>query len=257
MAPYGLSAPISLTLKHGDGVTGVLGPNGAGKSTLLRLCAGLLRPKAGRVQAGGQAQPSRAALARWLAYVPQEIGLRFDFTVEAAVAMGRHPHRPRLAAWREVDQAAVEAALRQAGLLALRDRSVQRLSGGERQRVALARALAQAPKLLILDEPTAHLDVAHAEATLRLLDDAQRGGITVLVALHDLNLAARYCRDLLLLSGGRLIGRGPPSTLMTQPTLEAAFGAPLRIIAHPDDGRPQVLGRHLTPPPGQADAEGL
>lgn len=254
-APYGLVAPISLTLQPGCFI-GVIGPNGAGKSTLIKLCAGALTPSRGRVELEGAARWGRRAFAQRVAYVPQEIGMGFEFNVEEVVAMGRHPHRRRLSPWSGEDRAAVEAALRDADLEALRGRSVRRLSGGERQRVALARALAQAPKLLILDEPTAHLDMAHAERMLTLLDRAQRRGVGILIALHDLNLAARYCHELLLLHEGQLRGHDRPAALLTEARLSSVFGAALRIIPHPDEGHPQILGRRPSAP-GHPSADAL
>jgi len=193
---------FSLTLPTGRGtIVGLIGPNGAGKSTLVRLCLGLLKPASGRILVDGksvQAWPQRE-LARVMAAVPQEEALEFPFTVEEVVLMGRIPHLGPLGFDRPIDVEKARAAMAETSVLELAKRPLHTLSGGERKRVLVARALAQDPQILILDEPVAALDIQHQIAIFDLLAQRRERGITILVAVHDLNLAAAYCDKLLLL----------------------------------------------------------
>ncbi len=243
-APFGVAPGLDLRVAAGAFV-GVVGPNGAGKSTLLRLLAGVLRPTGGAVMLKGRplADRPRRAVARVMALVPQEGGLADDFTVAEAVALGRHPHRSRFGAWRAEDADAVAQALAAADLEALRDRPVQALSGGERQRVLFARALAQAPEIMLLDEPTAHLDLAHRQRLLDLLAARHRAGLTVICVLHDLNLAALYCDRLVLMAGGRIVADGAPAAVLTADALATHYGAAVDVVPHPTHGAPQILAR--------------
>ncbi|WP_344748464.1 ABC transporter ATP-binding protein [Streptosporangium vulgare] len=192
--------------------TGLIGPNGSGKSTLLRLLAGLLRPRAGTVLLDGRrlGELPRREVARRLAVVAQEVSTDIDMTVADVVALGRIPHRSPLALIGRDDlrdARETEEALERCGLAGWGGRRWSTLSGGERRRVGIARALAQRPTELLLDEPTNHLDIHHQLDLLRMLS---RAPATVVAALHDLNLAARYCDHLLLLEAGRLVASGPP-----------------------------------------------
>jgi iron complex transport system ATP-binding protein len=225
---------LTFALQPGTFV-GLLGPNGAGKSTLLRALAGLL-PYAGALRLDGRELTDWAPRerARRVAYVEQAPALAFALTVRDVVELGRAPHRGWLAPLADDDRAAVDAALEAADLAALADRPATALSGGERQRVALARALAQDAPLLLLDEPTAHLDVRHR---LTLLDRAAalaRDGRTVVAAFHDLGLAARFSGRLLVLDRGRLAADGAPDAILSPALLRAVFGVEAEVTPGPD-----------------------
>jgi iron complex transport system ATP-binding protein len=227
----------------------LLGPNGAGKSTLLRLLAGVLVPGAGDVLLAGVPlrRSSRRALARRIAVLPQRLEVAFDAEVESLVGLGRTPHRSPLGAWwgpRPADRAAVEAALQATDTARFRDRTFQELSGGEQQRVALALALAQEADVLLLDEPTSHLDPHQAQAVLDLVAALRRErALTVVAVFHDLNLAALYAGRIVVLHQGTLLADGPPAEVLRAEVLDRAFGPCLRFVPHPDRGLPQVLPR--------------
>lgn len=230
-------ADVDLSIQDGRFV-GLIGPNGAGKSTLLRTMSGYLEPDAGTVRIAGEnvhALSSRAA-SRLVAAVPQETGLSFSFPVRDVVAMGRTPHRGRLERSRPVDDDAVERALVRTATTAFADRSIDAVSGGERQRVILARALAQETPVLLLDEPTASLDINHQVRTLELVTDLVAAGKTVVAAIHDLNLAAHYCDELVLLAEGKVLDTGTPSAVLTEDALRAAFDARAVVTRHPVTG---------------------
>lgn len=224
-------------------VLGLIGPNGAGKTTLLRTVNGILDPDAGTVGVAGKdvhALSSKAA-SRMVATVPQDTTLSFDFSVREVVAMGRHPHRDRLGR----DPAAagtepVETAMERAHVARFADRSVAEVSGGERRRVLLARALAQDTPVLLLDEPTASLDVNHQVRTFELVSDLVADGKTVIAAIHDLDLAARYCDELALLSGGTIAARGSPETVLDHDALEDAFNTSIVRSQDRVTGTPSV-----------------
>jgi len=233
---------------------GLVGPNGAGKTTLLHTVNGLLAPTAGRVTLHGEPVASRSAraLARRVATVPQHTTLAFDFTVREIVELGRHAHRPRFGG-RDPDPDAVDRALRRTATDHLADRPITAVSGGERQRVLLARALAQAAPVLLLDEPTASLDVHHQVRTLGLVRDlVEADGRTVLAAIHDLDLAARFCDELVLVTEGRVRTSGPPAAVLTADHLEATFGGRVAVGRNPTTGTPSVTvldGPPLDPAP--------
>lgn len=212
---------INLHLEAGE-IVGLLGPNGSGKSTLLRCLAGLLPRHAHHIQLNGTPlnKISVRDRAKQLAFVPQHAGVDGDLCVEQIVRLGRTPHRRGLFGWSEKDDQAVEYAIRLMKLAGLRHRLWRQLSGGERQRCQIARALAQQPRLLILDEPTNHLDI---EYQLELMTLITQLPITVVVALHDLNLAANYCHRLVLLKSGSVIASGPPDAVLTPELIERAW----------------------------------
>lgn len=218
---------------------GLVGPNGAGKSTLLRTVGAVLKPDAGTVLLDGEAvrDLSSRAASRRVATVPQDTSLSFDFDVREVVAMGRTPYRSRFRSNAdEAGEEAVERALSRTETEAFADRSIGAVSGGERQRVVLARALAQDTPILLLDEPTASLDINHQIRTLELVADLVDEGKTVIAAIHDLNLAAHYCDDLLLLSGERILESGPPESVLTEANLEKAFDTRAVVSRHPVTG---------------------
>jgi iron complex transport system ATP-binding protein len=221
---------VSFRIAPGETV-GLLGPNGAGKSTILKLAAGTLRPNAGRVCLLGNeaSQLPRREAARRVAVVPQEFTVQFPYTVRQIVEMGRTPRLNLLGTLDADDHTAVDAALATVNIMHLADRVFNELSGGERQRVLLALALAQEGQVLLLDEPTAHLDIRWQIETLELLRrlNAERG-LTILAALHDLNLAARYFSRLILLNK-RVVADGPPSRALEQELLGAVYGAAVTV----------------------------
>ncbi len=229
---------ISLTAGPGETI-GLVGPNGSGKSSLLRSVYRVLRPDTGRVLVDGTdawSLPVRR-LARTVAAVVQEPAADFDLTVREVVAMGRTPHKRLLAADTPEDAGLVDSALLAVDAVHLAGRSFDRLSGGERQRVLIARALAQQPTLLVLDEPTNHLDIRHQ---LSVLGTLRRLPATVLLALHDLNLAAYYCDRLYVLYDGQVTASGPPAEVLTPRLLSEVYGVATEVATHPRIGAPQV-----------------
>lgn len=230
---------VSLHAAPGD-VVGVVGPNGSGKSTLLRTIYRELRPAAGRVLVDGMdvARLGRRRLARRLAVVPQEHPAEFELTARDIAAMGRAPHQGGLRRDPGGDDRIVTASLELVGMGDRAPDPFDRLSGGEKQRVLIARALAQEPALLVLDEPTNHLDMRHQLETLALL---RRLGFTVLAALHDLNLAARFCDRLSVLDAGRVAGSGTPAGVLTPDLLSRVYGVRVDVIPHPRTATPTVL----------------
>ena len=222
---------------------GLVGQNGAGKTTLLRTVAAVLEPESGTVSVDGRdvhALSSRAA-SRRVAVVPQDTSLSFDFDVREVVAMGQTPYATRLGGADAASDEAVERALRRTEADHLAERSVDEVSGGERQRVLLARALAQETPVLLLDEPTASLDINHQINTLELVRELTREGKTVVAAIHDLNLAAHYCDELLLLGDGEPIAEGPPESVLTEGHLERGFGTRAAVTRHPITGSVYVM----------------
>lgn len=222
---------------------GVIGPNTAGKSTLLRLLSRVVSPDRGCVLLHGRdlATIGRQALARQVAVVPQEFQVAFPFSVGEVVLMGRFPHAPN-GVWGPRDRAVAQAAMEAAGVAALAARRVDELSGGERQLVSVARALAQEPSVLLLDEPTAHLDLRHQRDVIATIFSASACAplrTTVLVS-HDLNLAAEHCDRLLLMADGWVQAFGSPEEVMTGPRLEQAYGCSVEIERDPASGRPRV-----------------
>jgi iron complex transport system ATP-binding protein len=257
---------VSLSVPAGE-FLGFVGPNGAGKTTLLRVVNGLVEPTRGRVEVAGEPVAGRSArdLARRVATVPQETTLGFDFSVRDVVAMGRTPHQSRFAGTDETDRDAVERALDRTDTTGLADRPVGELSGGERQRVLLARALAQETPVLLLDEPTASLDINHQVATLSLVRDLAREptgeGRTAVAAIHDLDLAARFCDRLALVADGELAAVGTPREVLTAERLERAYGVRAVVSEHPVTGTPTVTalgpGEGLSEEVSEVEAEPL
>lgn len=205
----------------------IVGPNGSGKSTLARLAAGLLAPAAGRVLLGGRDAGAIPHLerARSVAFLPQGPALPFPVRVADLVRTGRYPHLGPFQSEGPRDFDVVRRALARVGAEALAEREIHELSGGERQRAFLARVLAQEPGLLVADEPTLHLDLSHALDLVLLLDNLRReSGLTILFVTHDLDLAARFAAQVIVLSGGRLVGDGPPEEVLSVGLLREVFG---------------------------------
>lgn len=240
---------VSLTVPEGQ-FFALVGPNGAGKTTLLRTCNGLLSPDEGRVSLDGAdvvSLPARS-LGRLVATVPQETQLAFDFDVRDVVAMGRTPHRSRFATATDVDRQAVESALERTKTLQFSERTVGELSGGERQRVVFARALAQETPVLLLDEPTASLDINHQLRTLSMARALAREGKTIVAAIHDLDLAARFCDRLALLTDGELLAAGTPEAVLTAERIKTAFGIRAAVGTNPITGTKTVTPLSDGPP---------
>ncbi|MFC7623123.1 ABC transporter ATP-binding protein [Microlunatus sp. GCM10028923] len=230
---------LDLTVATGE-IVGLIGPNGSGKSTVLRCIYRALAPTGGVIMIDGRpiaGLPPRAT-ARSVAALTQDNGADLDFTVAELIALGRAPHQSGNRALSERERQLCADAMERLELTQLADRGIHGLSGGERQRVQLARVLVQEPKILILDEPTNHLDLRHQVGALAAL----RGtGLTVLVVLHDLNLAALVCDRLAVLESGRLVRHGPPAEVLTESLVRDVFGIDTVIIPHPVSGRPQLL----------------
>ena len=235
---------------------GLVGPNGAGKTTLLRTIAGAITPDAGRVTVDGQRihNLSSKAASRLVASVPQDSTVAFEFDVRTVVEMGRNPHRSRFGGWTDADAAAVERALDRTDTRQFADRGITTLSGGERQRVLLARALAQDAPLLLLDEPTGSLDINHQVRTLDLVSDLVSAGRTAIAAIHDLDLAARYCDELLVLSAGRVAAAGPPEAVLTESAIRDAFGADVVVSENPVTGTMSVTTLGEAPTGDRSDS---
>ncbi|MDQ6669541.1 MAG: ABC transporter ATP-binding protein [Chloroflexota bacterium] len=233
---------IDLRLGPGE-MLALVGPNGAGKSTLLRVAGGLLRPSAGRALLGDVdlATLRPRDVAAQVAIVPQESPIPAGLLVREMVGLGRTPYARLLLGPTAHDRRTVDWAMSEAEVGELADRFVDELSGGERQRVILARALAQQPRLLLLDEPTANLDLHHQVAMLGLVRGLTRGhGLAVIAAVHDLQLAALYCDRVALMSGGQIVSQGPPEVVLTAPLLLETFGQQVVLSAHPTHGVPLV-----------------
>ena len=239
---------VSLRASAGE-LVGLLGPNGAGKSTLVRLAAGLARPTSGVVRLAGldPFTAPRREVARVCALVPQEPRVAWPFTVREAVMMGRASRQGLLAVASRFDRGAVDGALAACDLVHLADRRLDALSGGERRRVFFARALAQEPRVLLLDEPTAFLDLAHQVAAMRMAEVAARAGLCVVAVLHDLNLAAASCDRLLVLSRGRVVAEGAPAEVLTQDRVREVWGVPVWRGVNADTGKPVVLPSVIPP----------
>ncbi|SDE08694.1 ABC transporter ATP-binding protein [Nocardioides lianchengensis] len=230
-------------------ITAIVGANACGKSTLLRAMSRLLAPKGGQVLLDGKALhklPTKE-VARTLGLLPQTPVAPEGIVVGDLVSRGRNPHQRVMSRWTAEDTAAVTEALTMTDTLSLTDRSVDELSGGQRQRVWIAMALAQQTDVLLLDEPTTFLDVSHQVDVLDLLTDLNRSrGTTIVMVLHDLNLAARYADHLVAVRSGRLYAAGDPTEVLTAQTVQDVFGMTSRVVPDPVSGKPLVLpiGRH-------------
>ncbi len=225
----------------------IVGPNGSGKSTLLRTLAGLWQASDGEVLLNGQPiqSLSRKDVAKRIAFVPQESLMDFSFTVGEIVAMGRHPHRGRFSRETATDREAVENALERCDVVQLRHRLVTTLSGGERQRVVIARGLAIDPEFILLDEPTANLDVEHGLEVLELCSTLAKDGKAVAFATHDLNAVARYASSVVLVQGGKLIDAGDREHVLSRKNVEEVFRVRAELVAT-DEGHPVYVFHRRT-----------
>lgn len=234
---------VSATIPRG-GLVGILGPNGSGKTTLLRLMSGTRTPTSGRVLLDDRPLASlpRRELAQRLAVVPQETHLAFDYSVMEMVLMGRHPHLGLFDVEGPSDIAVARESLAATGTAALEDRDFNTLSGGEKQRVIIAAALAQASDVLLLDEPTASLDLGYQLEVAGLLHHLNRErGMTMVVSTHDLNLAAGLCRTLILLRAGRVLASGPTEAVLTSKNIRALYDVEADVTRHEAAGHMTVV----------------
>ena len=234
---------LNMKVREGE-LVGIVGPNGSGKTTLIRLISGVLRPSKGRVRLDGadMADLSSSQRARLVSVVPQDPQLPMGLSVLDLVMMGRNPHL-KLLQWegqRDLDVANTAMKMTETDHLA--DRSLGALSGGERQRAVVAMALAQEAPLLLLDEPTSSLDLAYQTGVMDLVQSVQgkRGG-AVMVAMHDLTLAAQYCSRIVMLADGRSYAEGSPGDVLTRENIARVYGAEVFILSHPRGGTPVVL----------------
>jgi len=261
VAGYG-GEPVlrELTLELPPGCfTALIGPNGGGKSTLLRSICRLVRPSSGAVILDGRDLRSlpQQQVARLIGYVPQTTPMDLEFTVEEIVLMGRYPYLPGLRRPGREDLALAEQAMRATGTLELRERLISELSGGEGQRALIARCLVQQPKLLLLDEPTAHLDLAYQAEILSLLQRLNgRDGFSILAVLHDLNLAAQFFSHFVLLHEGRVLAEGAPGEVLVAETLSSAYGAPVQVMRDTDGKVIRVLAEPVEAAVPAEDAAG-
>ena len=226
---------LSFFVSQGDFFV-IIGPNGSGKTTLLKCISGILRPQTGVLKIlGAPVQTySRKSLARSIALVPQTAPVDFPFTVTEVVLMGRSPHLGILGVEHEKDLSIAHRAMEFTGVAPLAHRKLDQLSGGERQRVMIARAICQDPKIILLDEPTASLDLAHQVRIMDLMERLRHEKkVTILMVSHDINLAALYGNRLMLLKEGQILSLGPPSDVLTFQTLEEAYGCPLLVDKSP------------------------
>ncbi|MCE9679337.1 ABC transporter ATP-binding protein [Shewanella sp. AS1] len=229
---------IHLELPQGQ-MLGIIGPNGAGKSTLLRCLYRYLKPSHGEISLFGQSIDtlSARAFARQVAVVLQDTPHHFDMTTSQLVALGLTPHKSAFAFSTPDDKSKVAEALATVGLTEQQNQAFEQLSGGEKQRALIARAIVQQPKLLILDEPTNHLDIRYQIQILELLRSLQ---MTVVISIHDLNLASALCDQLLLLNKGKKVAQGSPGEVLTETQLSQVFGICCQVSPHPQHGRPQI-----------------
>ncbi len=250
---------ISLQAREGT-MLGIVGPNGSGKSTLLRLMAGILQPGEGTIRVSGRDLQNyrRRELARKIAFLPQNPESSFQYKVHEVVAQGRFPYQGAFGLLSDTDEQVVNNVLHETECDELADRYFSTLSGGEKQRVLVASVLAQEPDVMLLDEPSAALDIHHKSHIADLLWSLSRRNIAVVVVTHDLNMASQFCDRLALLSDGTLACAGPPSEVMDETLIGETYGTSVRIVPHPVTEHPMVLvlgrkTRAVKNPPSESD----
>lgn len=233
---------ISFAVNKGS-FLGILGPNGAGKTTLFRSLTKIIKPMKGKIVFQGKdiSDLSAKDLAKEIAVLPQILDVPFAFSIEEFVLLGRHPHLKRLEAPKKKDYEIAQKVMVELDIADLKHRKIRDLSGGERQRVLIAQALAQEPKLLLLDEPVNHLDIKHQIEILDLLKDLNKTGLTVVIILHDLNLASEYCDDLLLMNEGKIHTYGKAQDVLKYEILEEVYKTVLIVEKNPLSGKPYIL----------------
>jgi iron complex transport system ATP-binding protein len=231
---------MALELPEGT-ITTILGPNGSGKTTLLRVLLGVLRPQQGTIQVAGRPQAgyTRREMGQLVGLVPQDEHIPFDFSILEYVLLGRAPYLGALATPGEEDYLAAERALLTTGLASMKARPLPNLSGGERQLAVVARALAQQPRILLMDEPTAHLDLSNKDRLLSIMRDLVALGVTLVLTTHDPNLAASVAGYAVLMRGGQVLKAGPPESTLTAENLSATYDVPVQV--YQVDGRRIIL----------------
>ena len=243
---------ISFTVEKGDFFI-IIGPNGSGKTTLMKLLAGILRSRSGEIEILGRSSRryTPKALARTVAFVPQRLPLEIPYTVEEAVLLGRAPYQGALGIEREIDLEIARQAMQFTGVDHLAGAALDKLSGGEQQRVFIARAICQEPDIMLLDEPTASLDLAHQVRVMDLMEKLEeQKAITVIMVSHDVNLAAMYGDQVLLLKGGEIVCIGPPAEVLSFRKLEETYGCRLLVDESPLGRFPRITlvpGRYMDP----------
>ncbi len=229
---------VSLEVETGEFI-GVLGPNGSGKSTLLKLLGGILKPDSGSVmfRDKGLNDYKRKILAQSIAWLPQEHAMAFSFRVAEIVLMGRHPYLSPMTFEGQKDFDIADQAMRTTETTHLSERQFSDISGGEKQRVMVACAITQEPEVMLLDEPTTALDIKYQLEIINILHRLNRNdGMTLLLAMHDLHLASKYCRRLILIDNGNIVKDGTPEEVLQKDILESVYGVQLKVIRDPDDG---------------------
>ena len=234
---------LSAEIKDGE-FLGIIGPNGSGKTTLLKIITRILKPSSGRIYLDGEdiGKTPAGRYARKVSFLPSGIDVSFTYTVEEFVSMGRFPHTGRYGSLSERDRKTVSTVLEKLGIGDYDDRKIQELSDGERQRVFLAQAIAQEPRLLVLDEPTSHLDIGHIFKIMDVIRNLNRSGITVISVLHDLNLASEYCSRLLMLRSGEVFCHGTVEEVLTFQNIEQVYETRVLVYRNPHSGKPYVFG---------------
>ncbi|UZE96467.1 heme ABC transporter ATP-binding protein [Alkalimarinus alittae] len=229
---------ISLSFNKGEFV-GLIGPNGAGKSTLLNLLMGLIKPTSGEVELAGQPlkQYKQRSIARHISLVPQDVSINYAFSVREIVAMGRNPHLGAFQPEANRDRKLIHLAMEKTDLLRMADRSVNQLSGGERQRVFIARAIAQEAPILLMDEPTASLDLCHQLEVLSLIKTLTKDGHLAVSAIHDVELASRFCDRLILINDGKVAAQGTPIDVLTKENLYRHFSIEADVEPYDQEGQ--------------------
>jgi iron complex transport system ATP-binding protein len=234
---------VSLNVAAGE-FLGIIGPNGAGKTTLFKLISCVIKPQTGEIILNGKAACSypRKEFAKIVAVLPQFIETFFPLTVEEFVSLGRFPYTSRFEPLSEFDRKSIEESMKVTETDHLKTRQLFQLSGGERQRALLAQALAQDPEILLLDEPTTHLDIAHQVEMLDLIKALNRDkGLTVVTVLHDLNLAGEYCENIVMMNGGKVELKGSPAQVLTYENIEKVYKTVVVVKSNPVSKRPHVF----------------
>ncbi|QEE46592.1 ATP-binding cassette domain-containing protein [Rhizobium sp. WL3] len=246
VADRAILPPLTLEIPMDGQVLGLIGHNGSGKSTLLKLLARQQDPTSGSITLDGRRLDAWGdrALARKLAYLAQHLPSAAGMTVRELVSLGRYPWHGALGRFGEVDRRKTEEAIELTGVGPLADRLVDTLSGGERQRAWLAMLVAQGTECLLLDEPISALDIAHQVEVLSLVRKlSHEKGIGMIIVLHDVNMASRFCDTIMALHSGRLILQGAPETIMTPEALQRVYGLPMDVMTHKPTGRPLAIAR--------------